>query len=317
MSLCARSPGPGATPDRLTEMVSMPDRATRAYSFGEIADDYDRYRPGPPLDAARWVLGGNQLGVLDLGAGTGGLTRALVGVARRVAAVEPDARMRGVLARRANGATVVGAVGEELPFAGGSFDAVVASSSWHWMEPDTAGAEVARVLRVGGAFGLLWTGPDRRLDWVCDLLGRRRFQGIQNDSHRRRRTMVLPANLPFSEPETKVVEFAITADADDLGRALGHLLGRHRRWRARAAGQHRGRPRPRSRPSGASRGFGRAADGVPVLAGVPGTGSLGGGPIATPAHPGRVAPTKSPQRPGSSRTSAPVWGASIISPAPT
>jgi SAM-dependent methyltransferase len=202
-------------------MVSMPDRATRAYSFGEIADDYDRYRPGPPPDAARWVLGGNRLGVLDLGAGTGGLTRALVQVARWVAAVEPDARMRGVLARRSEGAAVVGAVGEELPFADGSFDAVVASSSWHWMEPDTAGADVARVLRVGGAFGLLWTGPDRRLDWVCDLLGRRRFQGIQDDGHRRRRTMVLPANLPFSEPETKVVEFGITADADDLAGLSG------------------------------------------------------------------------------------------------
>ena len=204
----------------------MPDRAARAYSFGQIADDYDRYRPGPPLEAVRWVLGEDRNRVLDLGAGTGGLTRSLVRLAPHVVASEPDARMRGVLARRSAGAMVVGAVGEQLPLADGTVDGVVASSSWHWMDPAIAGADVARVLRVGGVFGLLWSGPDRRVEWVADLLGRRRSRewgdgAAQRQRQRQRRTMVLPAHLPFTERETTVVEFAIAANVDDLAGLSG------------------------------------------------------------------------------------------------
>jgi SAM-dependent methyltransferase len=203
-------------------MVSMPDRAARAYSFGEIADDYDRYRPGPPLEAARWVLGENRQNVLDLGAGTGGLTRSLVTLASHVTAVEPDARMRSVLGEHSHGAAVVGAVGERLPFADATADGVVASSSWHWMNPAIAGAEVARVLRVGGVFGLLWSGPDRRVPWVSDLLGRWRSERSQDGSeHRRRRTMVLLDHLPFTERETTLVEFSTTVDLDDLAGLSG------------------------------------------------------------------------------------------------
>jgi SAM-dependent methyltransferase len=203
-------------------MVSMPDRGTRAFSFGEIADDYDRYRPGPPLEAARWVLGDDRWSLLDLGAGTGGLTRSLVRLAPRVTAIEPDPRMRAVLAEHSGGASVVGAVGEWLPFTNGSVDGVIASSSWHWMDPAVASAEVARVLVTGGVFGLLWSGPDRQVEWVGDVLGRRRRPGTQDGADfRRRRTMALPKHLAFTEPETTVVRFSVTVDLDDLAGLSG------------------------------------------------------------------------------------------------
>ncbi len=201
--------------------MSMPDRATRAFSFGEIAQDYDRYRPGPPAEAVRWVLGDGRTAVLDLGAGTGGLTRELVGIALRVVAAEPDSRMRSVLAARSGGAAVVGAVGEHLPFATGSLDGVVASSSWHWMDPGMAGAEVARVLRPGGVFGLLWSGPDRQVPWVSAILPTRRSMPSEGVTHRRRRTMVLGDRLPFGEPETTLVRFVRLADLDDLAGLSG------------------------------------------------------------------------------------------------
>jgi SAM-dependent methyltransferase len=210
---------PGSLP-----AMSMPARAARAYSFGEIADEYDRYRPGPPLDAARWVIGEGRQRVIDLGAGTGGLTRRLVTLADRVTAVEPDARMRTVLAERSGGAAVVGAVGEHLPFADHCVDGVVASSSWHWMDPAIASAEVARVLRPGGVFGLLWSGPDRTVPWVADVLGRRRppqVQGPNAFEHRRSRTMVLPDSLPFGERETTVIRFTTPVDLDDLSGLSG------------------------------------------------------------------------------------------------
>jgi SAM-dependent methyltransferase len=143
-------------------------------SFGAIADDYDRFRPGPPLEAARWVLGHRPGRVLDLGAGTGGLTRQLCALTPTVFAAEPDARMRAVLVDRTEGVHALGARGEALPFADGSLDAVVVSSAWHWMDPAVAVPEVARVLRPGGVFGLLWNGPDRRVEWVSELLQRRR-----------------------------------------------------------------------------------------------------------------------------------------------
>ena len=202
-------------------MASTPERATRAYSFGLIAEDYDRYRPGPPIEAARWVLGEHRQRVLDLGAGTGGLTRSLVSLAPDVIAVEPDPRMRGVLAQRSGGALVVGAVGERLPFADQSVDAVIASSSWHWMDPAIASAEVARVLRVGGVFGLLWSGPDRQVPWVSDLLPRRTQGSEDGSDHVRRHSMVLPQQLAFSDVETRIVRFNVPVDLDDLAGLSG------------------------------------------------------------------------------------------------
>ncbi|HXW39041.1 MAG TPA: class I SAM-dependent methyltransferase, partial [Acidimicrobiales bacterium] len=181
----------------------------RALSFGSIAEEYDRYRPGPPAEAAAWVLGQGPRRVLDLGAGTGGLTRELVRLAEEVVAVEPEPRMREVLVSRSAEAVVVASVGERLPFAPGSLDAVIASSSWHWMDPDLAGTEVARVLHPGGVFGLLWSGPDRRVPWVSEILQRRRFTRVGNPGdHRRRRAMVLSEQLPFSEPESTLVRFS-------------------------------------------------------------------------------------------------------------
>jgi SAM-dependent methyltransferase len=202
----------------------MPERAARAFSFGEIAHDYDRYRPGPPAEAAAWVLGEDRQRVLDLGAGTGGLTRELVRLVRHVVAVEPDARMRSVLASRSEGAAVVGAVGEQLPFAADTLDAALASSSWHWMDPDVAGAEVARVLHPGGVFGLLWSGPDREVPWVSEILPRRRSRSVGDvdaDDHRRRRTMELSEQLPFTTPETTRIRFTRMADLDDLAGLSG------------------------------------------------------------------------------------------------
>ncbi|MGH9047805.1 MAG: class I SAM-dependent methyltransferase [Acidimicrobiales bacterium] len=201
--------------------MSLPDRALRAFSFGEIADDYDKYRPGPSIEAARWILGEGRRSVLDLGAGTGGLTRSLVQFTPRVIAVEPDPRMRSVLTGRSDGAGVMGAVGERLPVVTASMDGVVASSSWHWMDPALAGAEVARVLRPGGVFGLLWSGPDRRVSWVNDVIRRRRRTLADHGDHRQRRTMVLTHELPFSTPETTVIRFSLTMDLDDLAGLSG------------------------------------------------------------------------------------------------
>ena len=137
-------------------MGTVPRRLT----FGAHADAYERARPEWPEEAARWfVPEGAELAV-ELGAGTGKLTRAVAALGVRVVAVEPDSRMLTVL----HGLGLEGVEGsaEAIPFADGVADGVVAGSSLHWFELELARAEIHRVLRPGGRFGFGWNHRDDR-----------------------------------------------------------------------------------------------------------------------------------------------------------
>jgi len=197
--------------------VSDPATASRALSFGAVADTYDRYRPGPPGEAVDWVLPAGATDVLDLGAGTGALTRLLLGrVPGKVVALEPDSRMRAVLASRSPGVLLVGARGEALPFAAASFDAVVVASAWHWMNTDLTVPEVVRVLRTGGRLCVLWSGPARSVEWVADLLGRKREADSAGSDDRHRRDVELPPEAPFTVPETTIIAWSMPMTRDEL-----------------------------------------------------------------------------------------------------
>ena len=97
------------------------------------------------------------------------MTRLLIGRAPRVVAVEPDERMRTVLAARCPEAEVLEGRGEDIPLPDGSVDAVVIASAWHWLNPDRAVPEITRVLRPGGALGVIWVSRDARVDWVAEF----------------------------------------------------------------------------------------------------------------------------------------------------
>jgi SAM-dependent methyltransferase len=135
-------------------------------SFGAVARDYDRLRPGPPPEAIDWLLPDRRDVVVDLAAGTGLLTRALAGKAGHVIAVEPDERMRSVLQARSADVEVLAGRGEAIPLPDASADAVFVSSAWHWMDPSLAVPEIGRVLRNGGRFGVIWTGRQRDIGWL-------------------------------------------------------------------------------------------------------------------------------------------------------
>ncbi len=107
------------------------DKATRAASFGAVADRYQRGRPGYPPEAIEWLLGPEPLHVLDLGAGTGKLTAALLAAGHAVTALEPLAEMRAILTETLPAATAIDGRAEELPLADDSVDAVVAGSAFH------------------------------------------------------------------------------------------------------------------------------------------------------------------------------------------
>jgi SAM-dependent methyltransferase len=208
------------------------DRETRRLSFGSVAADYDRYRPGPPPQALDWLIPADAQAVLDLAAGTGAVTRELVGRAARVVAVEPDERMRAVLAARCPAAEVLAGRGEDIPLPAASVDAVVISSAWHWLDPERAVPEIARVLRVGGVLGVIWVSRDARVPWVAEFnaLAResREADGRPDDapgSRRRHRTVEFPPGSPMSEPEEFTVAYSRPVTSDELAGLLGTYSG--------------------------------------------------------------------------------------------
>jgi SAM-dependent methyltransferase len=141
----------------------------KATSFGSVAGSYDRVRPGPAPAAVDWLMPAGCEVAVDLAAGTGLFTRELLGRAARVVAVEPDARMRDVLARRSPELDVREGWGEAMPLPDASADAVFVSTAWHWLDLPRAVPEIARVLRPGGQLGVIWTSRDRDEDWVAEL----------------------------------------------------------------------------------------------------------------------------------------------------
>jgi SAM-dependent methyltransferase len=141
-------------------------RRDAARSFSSAAEVYEASRPGYPDAAVDWMVPAGARSVLDLGAGTGKLTSALVARGLDVLAVDPSADMLAVLARVVPRARTLVGEAEALPVADGSVDAVTAAQAWHWVDPGRAGAEVARVLAPGGRLSLVWNIRDERVDWL-------------------------------------------------------------------------------------------------------------------------------------------------------
>jgi SAM-dependent methyltransferase len=146
----------------------MPSR-DRALSFGQAAERYDRIRPSYPTGAIRWAVGRPPARVVDLGAGTGILTRALLAAGHDAVPVEPDPAMRERLTATTPGARARAGSAEDVPLPDGGADAVVAGQAYHWFDRDRAHPEVARVLRPGGVFAPMWNLRDESVDWVAEL----------------------------------------------------------------------------------------------------------------------------------------------------
>ena len=131
-----------------------------ADAFGNSAREYELGRPRWPEELIDRVAGELELGsdatVLDLGAGTGKLTRDLVPRFGRVIAVEPDDAMRAVLEEGVPEAESLAGSAEAIPLPDASVDAVFTAEAFHWYASDKSVGEIVRVLRPRGGLVILW-----------------------------------------------------------------------------------------------------------------------------------------------------------------
>jgi SAM-dependent methyltransferase len=147
----------------------MADRALHANSFGPVAHIYERGRPPYPPEAVDWLLPAGTPRVLDLGAGTGKLTRQLHERGLPVTAVDPSEGMLAELRRVLPEVPAHLGSAEHIPLPDDSADAVLMAQAWHWVEPAVAVPEITRVLSPGGRLGLLWNLRNDTEDWVRRL----------------------------------------------------------------------------------------------------------------------------------------------------
>jgi ubiquinone/menaquinone biosynthesis C-methylase UbiE len=140
-----------------------------AHSFGGVAEAYERGRPTYPVEAVRWMLGDHPQTVLELGAGTGKLTRVAADLGHDVHATDPDEAMLRILEREVPGVRTAQAGAEEIPLGDASVDAVMAGQAFHWFDLDRALPEIARVLRPGGRICLVWNYRNEKIPWVRRL----------------------------------------------------------------------------------------------------------------------------------------------------
>ena len=163
----------------------MSDRAAGSRSFESVAAEYERHRPEYPAEALRWAAEQLRLEdgarVLDVGAGTGKLTRGLVALGFDVVAVEPGLPMLEQLRKMVPEAEALEGPAEAIPLPVESVDAGFAGQAYHWFDHDRAVPELHRVIRPGGGLVLLWNwwnerdGLQRELGPLVGYGGRRPY----------------------------------------------------------------------------------------------------------------------------------------------
>ena len=150
----------------VTGTESERDRTKRHYQrtlFDGIAGQYEASRPGYPAHVMEFVAATAGLGpgaaVLEIGCGTGQLTERLACSGFGLTAIDIGPSMVAAARRRLTGARVSFQVTsfEDLAAADASFDLVISSAAFHWIDPEVAFSKSARLLRPGGWLALLGT----------------------------------------------------------------------------------------------------------------------------------------------------------------
>ena len=176
--------GPGINRSTEREKKALSNALSGALDVNPFVGEggaYDSVRPAYPdeavaalVDAARRARGadasvqGGPLRAADIGAGTGKMSELLARAGLLVDAVEPSEAMRAQ-ASSIEGVTWHDGVAEQTGLPNDLYDIVVFAQSWHWVDSERAGLEAARMLRPGGALGIVWNQMDVSIPWVHRL----------------------------------------------------------------------------------------------------------------------------------------------------
>jgi SAM-dependent methyltransferase len=188
----------------------MTTERIRARVFGEVADEYDRIRPGYPAALVDDVLTFANLGdapALEVGAGTGKATVAFADRGVTITAIEPDEAMANVLRRRLGDrptvTVTVSAFEDYVPAR--PFGLLFSGQAWHWTDPAVRWQRSAAALAPGGALALFWNN-----DQLADA---EQLAGLLA-AHREHAPQILPEFEPF-EAESLVTSWPRT-ELDEL-----------------------------------------------------------------------------------------------------
>lgn len=158
----------------------------RRLSFGSVAEQYDRYRPGYPAEMVDAVIAyaAPEPGarVLDVGAGTGRASLLFAERGYDVTAIEPDREMAAVASQRAATAGLSIAIRntefEQARLPEDAFRILISGTAWHWVAPGVRSELAARVLEPGGTLAPFWNRPHWRgnplrpgFDRIYDAVG--------------------------------------------------------------------------------------------------------------------------------------------------
>jgi SAM-dependent methyltransferase len=212
-----------------------------------VAAEYERHRPDYPEEVLRWAA--DELGlepdarVLDVGAGTGKLTRGLVALGFDVVAVEPGAPMLEQLRRAVPEAEALEAPAEAIPLPDASVDAAFAGQAFHWFDRERALLELHRVIKAEGGLVLLWNWWDERDPLqreLGELIGYAGHQPYREDEAPgdpwfRLAGQVVVESTPESSPDELVAQLATTsayltaepAEREESLRAVHELASRY------------------------------------------------------------------------------------------
>jgi len=152
-------------------MTNIHPVAAEGFQAGAAA--YVAGRPDYPPEIETWLT--QDLGLssgktaLDLAAGTGKFSPRLLATGAVVIAVEPVRAMLNELTRRYPGIDARSGSAEHIPLDDASVDAVVCAQAFHWFATSEALREIHRVLKPGGALGLVWNVRDDSVPWVAAL----------------------------------------------------------------------------------------------------------------------------------------------------
>jgi SAM-dependent methyltransferase len=208
--------------------------SARALSFGMVAEAYERYRPGYPvelLDLVMTYAGRPVRTALEIGAGTGKATRLFTGREVTVTATEPDGAMLAELRKHVpSRVQTVQAAFEDLR-PGETYDLVYAAAALHWTKAEGRWPRMAALVEPGGVFASFGAPIQLADPAVAEAVRAARAPFLESDE------VPSPDGTPpghamqwpgselqrsewFTDVQQVVIERRLTMSADDY---VGHL----------------------------------------------------------------------------------------------